>query len=658
MKGKKTYKFWLSVSLILIVISMIFSSAIASDWGKVRVTKINIAAPEGQNVNAVLYTPKAASAENKLPLILVCHGSYNSKEMQAQNYVELSRRGFVVCTIDSYCHGLSSVENGDNGTIDSTDRYTCMIHTLEYLMATLDYIDMDKIGLQGHSMGGFHCNDTVTYYLNREYMGLGENPISAVLNMGCEPYHTYWGLYPSTERLDADSLVKGGVHDGSASESADENTPIPIDIKYGLVAGYNDEWFWTNEEGNPHYYLSEDRAKLFINQVGDLVGDDEDVENGKYYYGEVEGEESFRVIYVPDQIHPLNSFSYDGAYDCVEFFYTAFGVPSGHEYIEPSNQVWFVKELFNLLGLIGIFMFIVPFACLLMKTPYFSELETTELLPPNPGPKDKKGKLIFAAGWVVCAVIPPLLVMPVMFWWIDQGTAETYVSDIPHVWNHFFGQPNTNELSVWTGIVGLCIGLVFFLSYHLYGKKAGQTSSKLGLIIPGKLLWKSLLLAISVITGIYVITFFADWAFTTDFRFWMIAVKVFNAENIVYTVIYMIPFLVFYLVNSAAVNSFNRIDNMKEWQSAALSCIGNVIGILTIIIIQYAIIDLKGAFVWNPMRIYNLFPLVVMIPAATVISRKLFKKTGNIYLSGILFGLLYTIMTCANTMTRGSLFLG
>ena len=120
----------------------------------------------------------------------------------------------------------------------------------------------------------------------------------------------------------------------------------------------------------------------------------------------------------------------------------------------------------------------------------------------------------------------------------------------------------------------------------------------------------------------------------------------------------MIPFLVFYLVNSAAVNSFNRIDNMKEWQSAALTCIGNVIGILTIIIIQYAIIDLKGAFVWNPMRIYNLFPLVVMIPAATVISRKLFKKTGNIYLSGILFGLLYTIMTCANTMTRGSLFLG
>ena len=655
---KKGYKFWLSLALVLIVISMLVTSTIASDFGKVRVTKINIAAAEQQTVNAVLYTPKDATADHKLPLILVCHGSYNSKEMQAQNYVELSRRGFVVCTIDSYCHGLSTVENGDNGTIDSTDRYTCMIHTLDYLLATLDYIDTDRIGLQGHSMGGFHCNDTVTHYLNQEYLGLGKNPISAVLNMGCEPYHIYWGLYPSLERLDADSLVKGGVHEDVDLDEVNTDDPIPVYIKYGLVAAYNDEWFWTNDEGNPHYYLSEDRAKLFVNQVGDMVGENEDVENGKYYYGQVDGQDTFRVIYVPNQIHPLNSFSYAGAYDCVEFFYNAFGVPNGHEYIEPSNQVWFVKELFNALGLIGIFMFIVAFAALMLKTPYFSELECKKPLPANPGPKDTKGKIIFAASLLVCTAIPPLLVMPVMFWWIGQGTVETYVSDIPHVWTHFFGQTNTNELAVWTGIVAVCIALVLFLGYKLYGKNAGQTAKSLGLVIPKNQIWKTIVLAVAVITGVYVITFFADWAFTTDFRFWMISVKVFTPENIVYTLIYMIPFLVFYLVNSAVVNGFNRIDSLKEWQSTAITCAGNVLGILVMILIEYGTLNSKGAFVWNPMRVYNLFPLVVLIPVASIISRKLYKKTGNIYLGGILMGLLYTIMTCANTMTRGSMFLG
>ena len=58
------------------------------------------------------------------------------------------------------------------------------------------------------------------------------------------------------------------------------------------------------------------------------------------------------------------------------------------------------------------------------------------------------------------------------------------------------------------------------------------------------------------------------------------------------------------------------------------------------------------------MRIFNLFPLVVLIPAATVVSRKLYKLTGNIYLGGLLMGIFYTMMTVANTMFRGSLFLG
>ena len=73
----------MAISLIFIVISILATSLIQTDFGKVEVTKINIATPEGQNVSALLYTPKTASAENKLPLIICCHGSYNSKEMQA-----------------------------------------------------------------------------------------------------------------------------------------------------------------------------------------------------------------------------------------------------------------------------------------------------------------------------------------------------------------------------------------------------------------------------------------------------------------------------------------------------------------------------------------------------------------------------------------------
>ena len=654
MAHKKRSRICMMISIILILISILATSLIQTNFGKVEVTKINIATPEGQNVAALLYTPKDASAENKLPLIICCHGSYNSKEMQAQNYVELSRRGFVVCSIDSYCHGLSRVENGDNGTIDNTERYTCMVHTLEYLTSVLDYIDTDKIGLTGHSMGGFHCNDTVTYYLSREALTGEPNPISAVLNMGCETYHTYWGLYPDAERLDMDEMVKGNTD--SAKTAAEAGEPVPIDIDYGIVAGKYDEWFFTDDNGNPHNFLSQERAKLFIEQVDVKV--DGDVENGKYYYGKAGGEDHFRVIYQPKQIHPLNAFSHAGAHAAVEFFYNAFGTPAGHEKISPDNQVWFVKEMFNLLGYIGIFLFIVPCADLLLATPYFGTLKATQELPANASPRSKKEKIVFAAGYIVCAALPAILVMPVMFWWIGQGTKETWVSDIPHVWNHFFGQPNTNELSVWTGVTGILIALVMFLCYRVCGQKNGQTAQGLGLVIKPADIFKTVLLALSVITGIYMITFFADWAFNTDFRFWMLAVKAFNAQTLVYALIYMLPFVLFYIVNSAVVNGFNRIDCMKDWQSVALTCVGNVIGIFIMIIVEYGTIISKGVFIWNPMRIFNLFPLVVLIPVATILSRKLFRRTGNIYLGGILIGIFYTVMIVANTMFRGSLFLG
>jgi hypothetical protein len=652
----KSSKFWLCISLVLILVSMLATSFIQTNFGKVRVTKINIAAPEGQNVNALLFTPKQASKDNKLPLIITCHGSYNSKEMQAQNYVELSRRGFVVCTIDSYCHGLSSVENGDNGTVDNTERYTCMVHTLEYLMATLDYIDMEKIGLTGHSMGGFHCNDTVIHYLTREALGLGKNPISAVLNMGCETFHTYWGLFADAEKLDIDAIIAEDLHESGNVNIVSGDEPIPIDIDYGIVAGKYDEWFFADENGNPHHFLSQDRAKMFIEQVG--VTPEGAIESGKYYQGEVNGKNHFRVIYQPEQIHPLNAFSYEGAHAASEFFYNSFGTPKGFEYIPPANQIWFIKELFNLLGLIGIFLFIVPFATQLIKIPYFNELHDDSVKPNNPGPRNTKGKIVYAVCYFINGLIPALLVMPVMFWWIGQGTAETWVSDIPHVWNRFFGQPNTNELSIWTALTALAIAAVLFISYKAYGKKAGQTVESLGLVIPKKQIFKTVLLALSIVSGIYVITFFADWLLTTDFRFWMLAVKVFNAQALVYALIYMLPFILFYIVNSAVVNGFNRIDSMKDWQSVAITCIGNVTGILIMIVIQYGTLISKGTLIWNPMRIFNLVPLVILIPVATIISRKLFRLTGNVYLGGVCMGIFYTIMIVANTMFRGSLFLG
>ena len=146
--------------------------------------------------------------------------------------------------------------------------------------------------------------------------------------------------------------------------------------------------------------------------------------------------------------------------------------------------------------------------------------------------------------------------------------------------------------------------------------------------------------------------FLADFLFKVDFRIWVIAVKTFEPMHLVLALTYVIGFTVFYIGNSLFTNS-NRIEGWAEWKVLLVSCIGNILGISIIIAFQYITFASTGHLPLNTMRVVNLFPLVVLIPVATIIGRKFYDKTGNIYLGGMVMGIFYTIVTVANTRTDG-----
>ena len=57
---------------------------------------------------------------------------------------------------------------------------------------------------------------------------------------------------------------------------------------------------------------------------------------------------------------------------------------------------------------------------------------------------------------------------------------------------------------------------------------------------------------------------------------------------------------------------------------------------------------------WGPvnrlqMYVVWLFPMVIILMAATFISRAIYKKTQNPYLAGIINALIITTITCVNT---------
>jgi hypothetical protein len=114
---------------------------IQSSFGQVAVSEVDFAAADGSNIHATLQKPTYASVGNPLPGVVVIHGSLQSKEWLMAFGIELSRRGYVVLTIDANGHG-----NSDDGTGAGAA-------ALEYI-ADLDYVNSSSLGLIGHSMGG------------------------------------------------------------------------------------------------------------------------------------------------------------------------------------------------------------------------------------------------------------------------------------------------------------------------------------------------------------------------------------------------------------------------------------------------------------------------------------------------------------------------
>ena len=177
---KKSTKIVLAVALCLCLISGIFASLFMTGFNTVKVQDIEVVVDKGYVINGQVYIPKKASEDNKLPLIVLSHGSYNNFDHQDQNMIELARRGFVVISSDAYRHGDSSV------AVEPQDYFMNMKHLIDYACASWTFIDEDKIGVSGHSMGAMITNVTVEEYFKEGAAG-GINRIAAALDQGYDP---------------------------------------------------------------------------------------------------------------------------------------------------------------------------------------------------------------------------------------------------------------------------------------------------------------------------------------------------------------------------------------------------------------------------------------------------------------------------------------
>ena len=74
MKAKKSAKILLCIALAFCLISVIVSSCIQTDMGKVYVSELRVVDEAGYEVSIQLYRPRTATKENPAPAIITIEG--------------------------------------------------------------------------------------------------------------------------------------------------------------------------------------------------------------------------------------------------------------------------------------------------------------------------------------------------------------------------------------------------------------------------------------------------------------------------------------------------------------------------------------------------------------------------------------------------------
>lgn len=604
---KNSAKKYLCISLVLLLICSIASYAVETNMGTTKVHEVKFVASSGVALAGSLYVPENATQETPAPGIVVCHGMYCDRVLMDAYYTELSHRGYVVLAYDMPSHGSSEL-------VPNIRSATPSAYEAVKFVSNLPYVDSEKVGITGHSLGGSAVSTAVT--LDNAN---GTNYVSAALINSTNPTYT----------SDAKAAKWSDIYGSRA---------------VGLIASQRDEMGFSSIGGSKTYIKS-DYAQSFLHFGKDPAGL-EYRENDTYYYEEVNGEQGMRVVYTDGLYlsHGLTTIDPTAVANCIQFFEDTLGAPNP---VPANKQVWGIKKLASALGCVGLIMFLISFTTLMLFTPAFSSLRQDEIVQPRElKPADKKW---FWTLLLACPTFSVLLYLPLM----RNANARVYARQL-------WSQSDSFAMGLWTMVGALfMLGLMVFI-YFMDWKKQGVDLRERGIRLSWKQLGKTVVLAVLSVFATYLVLFVARYFFHIDFRIFKTRILPFSPEKLVKGFFpYGIMFIIGFVASAVANNCFNYklkgSGPKAERRNLILCCVMSAMPSIILVGTMYGYLFLTGDILYtgdgDTSYISWMVPMLVSMPTSIVIGRKLYQLTKNPYLPGIISGIMMTLMKCMQTLT-------
>lgn len=342
-------RFRLALVGLLIVVCGVLLAHFVQTAGGIRIQDVRFTGSNGTPMSAHLYVPPGATAKTPAPGILAVHGYFNSREAQSGFAIEYARRGYVVLALDQTGHGYSAPPAFANafGGIDG----------LKYLRS-LDIVDKDNVGLEGHSMGGW-----------------------TVVNAAAAMPDAYKALV-----LEGSSTGKPFAPEGSPQ--------FPRNL--AVVFSKYDEF------PGVMWQVPTAAQVTGSKKLQAVFGTDSAVEPDRVY-GSLESGTA-RVLHTPAITHPMDHISPMAIGHSIDWFQRTLrgGTPR-----PADDQTWYWKEAATFVALIGLAVFVLGVFNALLGLPAFAQLRADSPAAGTP-PRGGRwwGMLVFGA------VVPALTFLP------------------------------------------------------------------------------------------------------------------------------------------------------------------------------------------------------------------------------------------------------
>ncbi|MCS3450788.1 MULTISPECIES: alpha/beta hydrolase family protein [Bradyrhizobium] len=373
------------VGLILIVAGGLLAH-FTQIAGGIRIEDVRFKGAKGNTMSALLYIPPNATPQIPAPGILAVHGYINSRETQDGFAIEFARRGYVVLALDQTGHGYSDPPSFANG-FGGPDG-------LAYLRS-LQFVDKENIGLEGHSMGGW-----------------------TVLAAAAAMPNDYKSMV-----LEGSSTGKPFAAEGTA------NWPRNTALVFAQYEEFPD-LMWGVQ-------LARDVTKS--PKLWALFGTQGAVEPGKVYGDPANG--TARVLYTPAMTHPAEHISHEAIGYSLDWFAKTL---KGGTSRPVDDQIWFRKEIGTLIALIGFIALVIGTFDGLLEARMFSRLRLPAVADGTMPPHQAASGRRWTTAFILSAFIPALTYYPAF------ALGGTFVTP-----SAFLPQGITNQILVWAIINGL-----------------------------------------------------------------------------------------------------------------------------------------------------------------------------------------------------------